>query len=210
MTILKQILKELDHLNGLNFMVNVRSLSESGITIEELLYLYFVYSGNRQEYIRYTNATRPFYRATIEELESKGYLKRISEGWMYGAFETTEKFEEDILKKGSFEDWLNRWFDLWPKGVKSGGYYVRTDYTGSLKKMRRFIINRPDISLDEILQATKNYIENCRINDYRYMKLAPHFIEKDGISILAGEVEALRDSQSINNEDIEEYGSKEF
>lgn len=81
---------------------------------------------------------------------------------------------------------IEEWFELWPKGIKSGGYYVKTDKNGCKKNLEKFIKNHPNLSKETILKATKKYIEDMKDRNYQYIKLAPYFIYKDNISLLEG------------------------
>jgi hypothetical protein len=93
--------------------------------------------------------------------------------------------------------WIEEWYDLFPKGIKSGGYYVRTSIKDCDKKMHKFLLDNSEFSKDVILEATKNYIEDMKSKNYAMMKLAPNFIYKDGVSMLSGSCEAY--AQGVNN-----------
>ena len=58
----------------------------------------------------------------------------------------------------NFQQFLDSWYDLWPKGIKSGGYYVKTDKNGCGKNLQKFIKNNPNISKETILKATEKYL----------------------------------------------------
>lgn len=95
------------------------------------------------------------------------------------------------LSSTEFEEFVNEWYDLFPKGIKSGGYLVRSGKSDCSKKLQKFMKEHPNYSKEIIIQATKNYIIKCKENDYAYMKLATYFISKDGMSVLEGECEAV-------------------
>lgn len=111
------------------------------------------------------------------------------------------KQNDDISKLDSLEDFLESWMSLWPKGIKSSGLYIRSDFASVKHKMVRFIKNHPQYSLDLIYKATKLYLTEREINGWAYVKLAPYFIEKDNISVLASMCEAILSGASEESDD---------
>lgn len=93
--------------------------------------------------------------------------------------------------------WIEEWYDLFPKGVKSGGYYVRTSIKSCDKRMFKFLTDNPAFTKNIILEATKIYVEQMKVNNYSMMKLAPNFIYKDGMSMLSGCCDAY--VEGVNN-----------
>jgi hypothetical protein len=93
--------------------------------------------------------------------------------------------------------WIDEYYDLFPKGIKSGGFYVRTSIQDCSNKMFKFLNDNSEFTKDIILAATKNYIKDCEARNYDKMKLAPYFIFKDGTSMLSGYCEAY--VQGIND-----------
>jgi hypothetical protein len=88
------------------------------------------------------------------------------------------------------DDFVDEFRGLFPKGVMSGGYYVVGDKVSCKRKLNKFLKDykyTPEI----ILEATSRYIETMSKQDYKYMKIAPYFISKDGSSTLASECEAI-------------------
>lgn len=100
--------------------------------------------------------------------------------------------------------WIEDWYDLFPKGIKSGGYYVRTSIKECDKKMFRFLTDNPTFTKDLILAATKNYVEDMKSKSYSMMKLAPNFILKDGVSMLSGCCEAYVEGVNSNQDTYNE------
>lgn len=93
------------------------------------------------------------------------------------------------------EKWIEEWRELFPQGISSGGYAVRGDKQGCLKKMKKFLSNHPELNKEDIFRATKDYIETKRRTNWQYMKLAHYFIEKDGVSELAALCESTKDKK---------------
>ncbi len=106
-------------------------------------------------------------------------------------------------RNGNVQSWIDEWRNMWPKGVKSGGHRVRGSRNGCLKKMRKFIKENPDFSVDEIFDATRNYILNRKKQNYEYMRVAEYFIEKDRMSDLASWVEDRREGNEEEKDNSE-------
>ncbi len=101
---------------------------------------------------------------------------------LIGVRETTTKVE----------DWIDEWIDLWPSGVKSGGSKpVRGDKKSTLKKMKEFVNEYKGFTKDQIIEATKYYLEERRRQNWSYIMICYYFIKKDGISTLASWIENL-------------------
>lgn len=98
-----------------------------------------------------------------------------------------------VLQKENVEDWFSEWFDLFPKGIKTGGKLVRSDEKGCLKKMQKFIKDYP-FDKNTILKATKEYLNEFEIKNWEFVKSATYFIHKMGEgSELAGRCELILD-----------------
>lgn len=97
---------------------------------------------------------------------------------------TTKKKSKKAVDDSEFGKFVDQFYELWPKGIKSGGYAVRSGKNACSTKLRTFLKENKLYTTDIVLAATKNYIDKCRANDYQYMKLAPYFIIKDGVSVL--------------------------
>lgn len=100
----------------------------------------------------------------------------------------TKKMDRDV------NSWIDDWRALFPKG-KQGGYPIRGDRKDCVRKMRRFIKNNPDTSKDEIFEATRRYIEDKKKENYKFIKMANYFIDKNGTSLLGACVEDIRSTE---------------
>lgn len=81
-------------------------------------------------------------------------------------------------------DWIEEWYNLWPKGVKSMDYYVKADIKSCDTKMYAFI-NKYEFNKDEILEATKQYINRLKNRNYEGIMISHNFISKNNVSTLA-------------------------
>lgn len=130
---------------------------------------------------------------------------------------TLRKTGEDLFKKHvgtrrkvttskEVEQWIQSWREIFPEGVNAGGFRYRGDRAEVIKKMIKFV-NTHDYSLQQIFQATRDYVERFSLKGYAYMQLAHYFIEKRGVgSTLSSECEALSEKSSNTKEEGKDYG----
>lgn len=105
-----------------------------------------------------------------------------------GNFEVDSKGKAS-LKQAAMKDvekWIDEWLDIFPVGIKSGGKLVRSDRAACLKKMTDLVLTSKYYK-DEIIEATKEYVNTFKQNDYTYMKCATYFISKkdEGSELIA-------------------------
>jgi hypothetical protein len=179
------------------------------ITFQQYLFLYMLSNKEDQLMVNYHNKVGSYEvkKDIIAPLETKGYLidENTDSSTLYiHNLKVTNKFLIDAkLKQVNLEvaNWIKEWLDLFPKGVKTSGYYVKTDLTGCRTKMLRFVKNNPQFNKDVIFEATNAYIKDMEQRNFDRMKLAPYFIEKDGISMLAGYCDQVLNSEESPNTD---------
>lgn len=195
----------------------LKKLRDNDIDFSQYILLYSLFHGDKQYAEEYNKVEIYDSHQGIQKLIHLGFLARVEllEGTSrYTDFTNNNLFitklgierffnestsapsNESILPKYKIL-WIEDWYDLFPKGIKSGGYYVRTSIKDCDKKMFKFLIDNSEFTKDIILEATKNYIEDMKSKNYSMMKLAPNFIYKDGISMLSGACEAY--VQGVNN-----------
>jgi hypothetical protein len=73
------------------------------------------------------------------------------------------------------ESWIDEWIDIFPRGVKSGGRLIRSDKPSCIRKMKVFL-REYEYTKEIILQATRNYIESKRNDNFAYTRCAVYFI----------------------------------
>jgi hypothetical protein len=197
-------------------LISLKKLLEYKLACEDYIFLYLLYIGERWKLSKYLTE--------VKNINAQKYLKLIESGMVekinphistisLNNLNTTQKFKdiiEGINNEQKIENWIEKWYALWPPGIKTGGYYLKTDKTGSLRKMKRFVVKYPEYTQEDIMQATENYLREQSIKGYSFTKLAPYFIEKDGLSVLAGECEAVKEkaTQVIMKGDM--YGNEEL
>jgi hypothetical protein len=174
---------------------DMNQLIRAGLTVEEFLICYLL-SENALRQLRI--AEQSFGKiddSVFKRLVEKGYCY-IKDPYESKDFRTrigvSKKFSDIIERKTtSVDDWIADWIDLWPRGVKSGNYYVRGDKSSVRHKMKSFMKKYPECSKDQIFAATKQYLQRMATDNYQYCKISDYFIFKDGASILASECENL-------------------
>ncbi len=189
-----------------NNLVNIPELLKKNISADQYVVLMCLYNNDSKVLLKYVTSFGSFNTRLFNELKATGYINIVGEVkdeiYTFENLQLTDKFEKNIL--GKVEDvvsWITDWYDLWPKGITSGGYPLRSDKPACLKKMRKFIVNN-EYTKEQIFQATINYIEKCKSNNYQYTRLAPYFIEKEDISLLSRECELLAEKiEPIKNTD---------
>lgn len=87
--------------------------------------------------------------------------------------------------------------NLWPTGVKSGGFYVRSGIGTILDKMKKFLREYPHYTPAIILQATQRYIGESQADNWQYMKTAEYFIFKNNSSVLETYCEIIAKNEAL-------------
>jgi len=134
----------------------------------------------------------------LEYLQKLGYLKITPDGPVL-----TGKLKLDfpnVVKSLDIEQWIEEWRALFPAKVESGGRPVKGSKQGCLKKMKSFINKHPDVTVEEIFEATKIYIFSRKRENYNFMTTADYFIEKNNVSLLESLIEKYRETPSLLKE----------
>ena len=109
-----------------------------------------------------------------------------------------EMLNEVIESEENVENWIDDWLQLFPSD-KHFGRSLRTNSRDCLDRMRWFLANFK-FSKEEVMEATKNYIESQRTSPegFKFARNSTYFILKgrgnvDRTSELATECEKLKD-----------------
>lgn len=172
-------------MQDMNLLLNTDQLLKEDITPDEYVFLYYLY--NKIEY--------PFPKPNIQGLQERGFLKDSATGISLRD-KTNSLFSSSTNL--TLSDFVDKYRSLFPQGVKEG-YPFRGDRVGCMKKLEKFFKNYPDITQQEVLDATKAYIDRHKQKGFTYLKQAHYFIEKNGVSDLAAEIEFLKGRQEIRN-----------
>jgi hypothetical protein len=180
-------------------LVDLDLLTELSLSPNEYVYLYAL-GRNRQLTLLDDSA--------LKSLESRGWLKLAEDGNTVLRHKSVEVLTSPGIKT-NIESWIDDYRNIFPQSVKSGGYPVRGDKQGCIKKMIKFLKNYPEYSKDTILNATKAYVDSKKSENYTYMQLSHYFIEKDGISSLSSYCDyVLRPSVNDRAEDSSHVSNK--
>ena len=186
---------------------------ELKIPLWQFMILIFIYE-EQHEFLQISlDENFIWFSGAIRNLENIGLVK-----WHGSSVVeiTLRKLGEDLFKKHvglkkkittakEVAQWVESWRELFPKGINSGGYRYRGDKAEVIKKMIKFV-NTHDYTIEQIFQATKDYVERFSLKGYAYMQLAHYFIEKKGVgSTLSAECEGLADKSSNKGEE-QNYG----
>lgn len=76
--------------------------------------------------------------------------------------------------------WIKEWLELFPEEAEFNGYKIRSKEKDCVNKMIKFVKINPNYTKDIIFAATKQYVEDKRIDNWNFMKQATYFISKVG------------------------------
>ena len=111
----------------------------------------------------------------------------------YGYIHLEEK--EPKKKQVNYQGLADQIRNLFPSGVKSGGAYVRSSVLSLAGKLKTFDKKFPGYTEEQILKATKAYVDEMSKVNYQYMKLAEYFIIKDNSSMLETYINNMEEEQ---------------
>ena len=209
-----------EKLNILENTIMVMNEVNEEISPNELLILYAVSIGDKELFfnIQHRCKSNYYFKESIEWLLRKGFINNASEDRYEVKFENLSivnqhsledvnlldiKFESEIMAMEISKDFIDDWYVLWPVGVRTSNYLVRSGRKPVEKKMKKFVKDYPEYDESIIIEATKQYIKQFKLKGYSYMKTASYFILKDGESTLAGECDRLlHSSKKVGETDI--------
>lgn len=124
-----------------------------------------------------------------KNLEEKLFIKLNKEEVQlrYKALECIKIIETKDDELNDFDTFIKNYRDLF-KGKKPG---VMGDSKSIAKKMTEFLLQYPQFSNLQILQATEAYINSCAKDRYRFLQRADYFIFKTSDGTKSGNVSNL-------------------
>ena len=150
------------------------------------------------------------YSVTCSKLQSKGYAKIAGRTLILRKKALSLLASTTQLREAEVSKWIQEWRDIFPPGLNAGGYRYRGDKHECIIKMRKFVVKHPNITKEEIFEATKGYVQRFATKGYNYMMMAHYFIQKQGVgSTLNSEIEGLAETQKLS-EEKEAYGKGEL
>lgn len=198
--------------------VDLKKIISSDLTVEQYFFAHMIFEGERWKLDLYVKNVKLDYIPLVNELIKKNYMEFSTYGsnndnYLINNLQITQEYLDlihEVNEPTGVEAWIDEWYALWPSGIKSGGYYLKTDKKGVLKKMKEFVLSYPNFDKELIIKATENYLLDQSLGAFMFSKLAPYFIYKDGMSVLAGECENIEENLTgeLNREG--EYGTDEI
>lgn len=76
------------------------------------------------------------------------------------------------------------YIDLWPKKIMSGGRPIRQGPTAITKKLNGFMNKNPKITDEQILDATRRYVNMKQKDNWEFATCSDYFISKGNTSLL--------------------------
>ena len=161
--------------------IDLKSLEKSELPVRKYLLLQMIH----EEGVDPNNYDWEDYLDDLAvDLESKGYIKILGSG-DERIIELRQKAVELFgNNKDNVADWIEQWCSLWPKGVKSGGYYLKPNKQDALSNMQKFV-KKYKFTKEQIFEATGNYLKEKERDNWAYCMLGSYFIMKNNMSQLA-------------------------
>jgi len=167
--------------------LNIKTLVSKKLTPNSYVYLYYL--------VHKMICPIPLPNVSLTNLENKGYIKMEANGKITFRKKAVKLIEGEEYKYiepvNRVDEWIEEWRELFPKGIKTGGYYIKGSPKGCLKKMTAFIKDYNKVTKEQIFKATEKYVEEYKRRNFQYMKLAEYFISKDNVSTLYSYIEQL-------------------
>jgi len=196
--------------------IHFTEIEKYRIDIKSLYLLYLLYLKNEKEKVLYEKI-EPFLQTDYQFLLRKNWIalkeKNLTDPYLFKNLYVTAsgitlleectdapKFDLFSLEQPKIppkETWINDWRNLWPKGVKSGGYPVRSNTIDIHNKMIK-VMKKYKIDKDLIFKATELYLSERQREGYGYIQTASNFISKDQKSTLADFCDRVSSGDSDN------------
>lgn len=185
----------------MKIVIDIDFIQKLGISIHAYTLLFLLYYGEKVDIVSSPQL--------IISLEKAGYIKDQETGLILRK-KAIDLFSNKIsIKDDKLEAFVDKYRDLFPIGVKSGGRLIRGDKQGCISKFKSFKNKYPEYTQEEILDATKAFLDGKKKVNYDKCTSADYFIIKDGLSMLASYCEDIRlrgnkfnDGRTKQSEDI--------
>lgn len=191
-----------------------RMIMES-LSINDCLFIYFCQIKDIENFNYYREQFGSLItKQRLFELIERGYIEYVDENnksLTFGNLNPTNKASfilgeikpkpKEPEKPVNSLDWMEEWYALFPKGVKSGGYLVRSGLNTCRAKMFKFL-KRNKFSKETIITATRLYLKEMEKVNNSYIQLAKYFIEKEGSSTLESFCEQVEE-RLANGENLD-------
>lgn len=164
--------------------IDLELLSKLDLSPNEYVFLYYKFNC--------LDLPEPGY-VSKSNLEHKGFIKISDNDCVILRTKALSLFSgKPATKQDDLSEFSEKYRILFPLGVRSGGRMVRSDPKGCLKKLKAFFIDFPNITKEDVIDATKAYIDLKRKSNYSMMVCADFFISKEGSSQLFAYCEDIK------------------
>lgn len=160
--------------------VNVKLMSEGGITPNEAFHMWSVSNGESN----WKNMCNLNFLEQMGYIGADGSLTDLGKVFVHDVFLPIKKTVKPTSAVDIKELSL-KYRELFPVGIKTGDLPVRGNLKNIERKFELFKKKYPNYSDDLILKATAKYIKDKAREGYTYMKMAEYLILKDNESMLA-------------------------
>lgn len=159
----------------------------------------------------------PDNKSDVQQLKSLGFIEQdgslsIKANKVIARFENyfikAKKRTSIQLMGKEFLKRINEYRDIFPAGKLPSGKPARVN-AKSLENSFRWFFENYDVAWDEIIDATKMYVNNFESQNYMYMKTSQYFIVKTDknkvkTSDLMDYVEMIRDGVELDDNHFKE------
>lgn len=165
------------------------AIAQSQLTPNQTYLLYSIRSQTTPEQINIHQELRSltpvWLNPTTSTLTAKSvlFLNQIDTLSGKKAVKISHKADTPLQKMGEgYLDKITEYRELFPPGMLPSGVSSRKPIPELEKKFFKFFTIFPDYSWDNIISATKKYVEHYAAEDYKYMKNSAYFISKEDAS----------------------------
>lgn len=185
--------------------IDLEELERLGVTPNQYVYAMLISKGDKANFMSIMDSQND------EKLVIKDLFKLWQKDYISKEIEDVYTFDFDNIKvhifenkkeknyKGDIDSFVEAFYELFPKGVQSGGYPVRSGKKGVKDRLQKFIKSNKQYDYETIIKATQMYINECERNGYQFMKTAQYFIIKDGSSTLESYCEKVASGEDIQD-----------
>jgi hypothetical protein len=162
---------------------NLELLEINDLAPNEYVHLYLLFNGISHKVFGDEQIT----------LDSKGFIRITPEGIIItkkGVDVFAKKSKKEAAKQEDLYEFVEKYRQLFPDGIKSMGRIAKTDAYSCINKFKSFK-KKFKFTEEQILEATRQYIALKKRVNYDKITCSDYFIEKNGASMLASYCENL-------------------
>ena len=181
--------------------VDEERLRGEGVTPNEAFYLY---SLKNVEDVVIGKMSNVSFLKEFEYLTPEGKLTEKSEKFLKETF--IKITVRKTVKESDVREVTEKFRELFPDKIKSGGIPVKSNLNNLISKMITFRSKYPKIDDETILAATAKYVEEKRKEGYQFMSTAEYMISKNNTSLLATLCDSYQESKTNGGEGEVKWG----